>query len=181
MNAKDIERYLTLVGRELKDVGVQEPIQLLLIGGGYMLTQVRGSRAATGDIDTVWVNPEFYSDSEIYRRFEMAVRLVASDENLEQSWLNTRVTEFVLNAGPLPKMKLWRKFDVLQVYLPPKDFILALKLVAAREKDKTDIQVLCSQLHVTTRRKAQMVIDKYINKWTQRNSRVATKLDMFFE
>lgn len=181
MDAQDIIHYLGLVGDELKALGVQEPIQLLLVGGGYMLTQVRGGRAATGDIDTVWVYPEFYAGSETYRRFEMAIRLVASDESLEQSWLNTRVTEFVLNAGPLPKMKLWRKFSVLHVYLPPKDFILALKFVAAREKDKTDIEVLCSQLRITTRRKAQAVIDKYINNWTQRNSRVATKLDMFFE
>jgi len=181
VNAKDIERYLTLVGRELEDMGMQEPIQLLMIGGGYMLTQVRGGRSVTGDIDTVWVYPEFYAGSEMYRRFEMAVRLVASDESLEQSWLNTRVTEFVLNAGPLPKMKLWRRFGILHVYLPPKDFILALKLVAGREKDKADIEMLCSQLGITTRRKAQTIIDKYINKWTQRNNRVATKLDMFFE
>lgn len=42
MNAKDIERYFTLVGRELENMGMQEPIQLLMIGDGYMLTQVRG-------------------------------------------------------------------------------------------------------------------------------------------
>jgi hypothetical protein len=40
MDAKDIERYLSLLGEELQAIGVQEPIQLLLVGGGYMLTQV---------------------------------------------------------------------------------------------------------------------------------------------
>ncbi len=38
MNAKEIVRYLSLVGEELQAMNVQEPIQLLLIGGGYMLT-----------------------------------------------------------------------------------------------------------------------------------------------
>ena len=66
MDTRDIERYLTLVGEELKAMNVPEPIQLLLIGGGYMLTQV-GNRAVTGDVDTVWVYPEVYADSEIYR------------------------------------------------------------------------------------------------------------------
>src|SRR5260221_6702059 len=180
MNAKEIVRYLTLVGEELKAMNVPEPIQLLLVGGGYVLTQINGGRTVTGDIDTVWVYPEFYAGSEVYPRFEMAVRFVASDEDLEPSWLNTRVSEFVLNAGQLPKMRLWRKFDVLHVYLLPKDFILALKLVAAREKDKADIELLCSQLRVNTRKKAQRIIDKYINQWTQENSGVAAKLDMIF-
>jgi hypothetical protein len=40
MDAEDIERYLSLVGAELQAMNMQEPIQLLLIGGGYMLTQI---------------------------------------------------------------------------------------------------------------------------------------------
>lgn len=44
MDANDIERYLLLVGEELKAMNVEEPIQLLMIGGGYMLTQVGGHR-----------------------------------------------------------------------------------------------------------------------------------------
>ena len=180
MDAMDIVRYLALVGKELKVMNRQEPIQLLLVGGGYMLTQVQGGRTVTGDVDTVWVYPEFYAGSEVYRHFQMAVQLVASDEKLEPFWLNTRVSEFVLNAGPLPTMKLWKEFDLLHVYLPPKDFILAHKLIAAREKDKADIQLLCKQLRVNTRKKAQKVVDKYINQWTQENGRVAAKLDRLF-
>src|SRR5881394_38644 len=135
MNANDIERYLLLVGEELQAMDISEPIQLLLIGGGYMITQVQ-NRAATGDIDMVWLYPEIYSDSEIYRLFKAAVQFVARDEGLNANWLNIDVGGFVRAAGPLPSMKLWKKFGVVQVYLPPKDFILALKLSAAREKDQ---------------------------------------------
>lgn len=179
MNAKDIQRYLSLVGKELQEMSVQEPILLLLIGGGYMLTQVR-NRTVTGDVDTVWVYPEVYADSEIYRLFEVAVQLVADDEGLGSSWLSTDVSDFVFAAGPLPKMKLWKRFGVLHVYLPPKDFILAHKLIAAREKDEDDIKALCLQLGIGTREKAQKVLDKYISREIQENNHAAEKLDIFF-
>ena len=60
MNAKDIERYLSLVGKELVELDVQELIKLLMIGGSFILTQIR-NRSATGDIDTVWLHPEIHS------------------------------------------------------------------------------------------------------------------------
>ncbi len=179
MDARDIERYLALVGEELKAMNVQEPIQLLLIGGGYMLTQV-GNRTATGDIDAVWVYPEVYSDSEVYRLFRAAVRFVAGDEHLEPSWLNTDVGDFIRAAGPLPKKKLWKRFGMLHVYLPPKDFILAHKLVAGRGKDRDDITSLCAQLRITTHKRAQKIVDKYISRDIQENNRVAEKLDILF-
>jgi hypothetical protein len=179
MNARDIEHYLLLVGKELQAMGVNEPIQLLLIGGGYMLTQIH-NRAATGDIDTVWLYPEMYSGSEVYRLFMAAVQFIADDEGLDASWLNIDVGDFVLIAGPLPKMKLWRRFGVLHVYLPPKDFILAHKLIASRKKDIGDIEILLHQLKINTRKKAQKVLDKYISRELQENERVDVKLDRFF-
>ena len=179
MNAKDIERYLSFVGKEVWAIGVREPIQLLLIGGSYMLTQV-GNRAVTGDIDTVWVSPEVYADSEVYRLFEAAVRIIADEEGLGASWLNIDTSDFVRAAGPLPKMKLWKRFGSIHIYLPPKDFILAHKLVAAREKDIPDVQVLCSELVIDTRKKAQKVLDKYISREIQANNRADEKLDIFF-
>lgn len=179
MDAKDIERYFSLVGQELKAMGVQEPIQLLLVGGGYMLTQVK-NRTVTGDIDTVWIYPEMYSDSEAYRLFAAAVRFVAADEHLAPDWLNIGVSDFMHSAGPLPKMKVWKKFAVLQVYLPTKDFILAHKLVAGRQKDQSDITALCEQLGVKTRKKAQKILNKYISQEVQEDNHIPTKLALLF-
>jgi hypothetical protein len=179
MNASDIERYLLSVGEELQAMNVNEPIRLLLVGGGYMLTQIH-NRTTTGDIDTVWLYPEIHSGSEIYRLFKAAVRFVADDEGLNTEWLNINVGGFVRAAGPLPKMKLWKKFAVVHVYLPPQDFILALKLTAAREKDQDDIEALCRLLGIDTRKKAQRVLDKYIKQEIQADNHVASKLDAFF-
>ncbi len=178
MNAKDIRMYLTLVGKELKSMGLQEPIKLLMIGGGYMLTQVK-NRTVTGDIDAVWVYPAFYADSEAYRLFEDAIQAVGDHEDLGLSWLNVTGSDFVREAG-LPKMKLWKKFGLVHVYLPPKDFILAHKFVASRRKDRVDIEALCAQLRVNTREKAQKIIDKYISRELQEMSHVSAKLDRYF-
>ncbi|HEX4203137.1 MAG TPA: hypothetical protein VHZ51_02845 [Ktedonobacteraceae bacterium] len=180
MNANDIERYLSLLGEELQAIGVQEPIQLLLVGGGYMLTQI-GNRSLTGDIDALWLYPEDYSSSELYRLFEGAVGFVASDEHLDAGWLNTHIGDFMRSAGPLPKMKLWKKFDVVHVYLPPRDFILAYKLLASRRKDRGDIAALCTQLRINTRNKAQKVLDKYIRREVQEINDVPAKLGDIFK
>ena len=128
----------------------------------------------------VWVYPEIYAGSEIYQLFEAAIQFVTDDERLGPSWFSTDVSDFVLAAGPLPKMKLWKKFEVLHVYLPSKDFILAHKLIAAREKDIPDIQALCAQLGIDTRKKAQKVLDKYISLEIQENNHATDKLDIFF-
>ena len=178
MDARDIERYLTLVGEELKAMNVPEPIQLLLIGGGYMLTQIQ-NRTVTGDIDAVWVYPAFYADSEVYWLFEAAIQAVGDHENLAPSWLNVTGSDFVREAG-LPKMKRWKRFGLIHMYLPPKDFILAHKFVASRRKDMVDIDALCAQLHVNTRDKAQRIVDKYISQELQRMIHVAEKLDEYF-
>lgn len=179
MNAKDIVYYLTLLGIELEMRGLQEPIELLLIGGGFMLTQVK-NRVVTGDIDAVWVLPDFFADSEVYRLFEAAVREIGEHENLGLDWLNVAGTDFVHETG-IPDMKLWKKFRSVHIYLPPKDFILAHKLLAGREKDMADINALCAKLRVKTREKAQKVIDKYFSRDVQRISHAAEKLDRYVE
>src|SRR5436190_11272481 len=102
MNAKDIVHYLALVGNELERRGQQEPIELLMIGGGYILTQVRGGRKITKDIDVVWIEPEFYTGSVALRRFETAVEYIAISEGLDSKWLNADPHDFVQSAGELP-------------------------------------------------------------------------------
>jgi hypothetical protein len=51
---------------------------------------------------------------------------------------------------------------MLEVYIPPREYILALKLLANRKKDQKDIMALCQQLNVQTREQAQQVIDRYV-------------------
>lgn len=128
----------------------------------------------------VWLLPEIDAGSEIYRLFKAAIQFVASDESLDAAWLNIDTGDFIHMAGSLPKMKLWKKFEVLHVYIPPKEFILAHKFAASRRKDQDDIRTLCKQLHITSREKAQKIVDKYIKHELQEIEHVAEKLNTYF-
>lgn len=143
-----------------------------------MPTQIQ-NRTFTNDVDVMVLHPSAYS--ELYRIFKGAVRFVAQDEKLSPAWLSTNIGDFLRTAGPLPEMKLWKKFGSLHIYIPPKDFILAHKLVAGREKDTPDIEALCHQLHIHKRAQVQKILDRYINPDTQSYHKVETTLDDIFD
>jgi len=71
--------------------------------------------------------------------------------------------------------------DPLEVYLPPEEYILALKLLAGRPKDRDDIFALCKRLQIQTREQAQQVLDRYIpDKQLQQMNKVEKTLTRFF-
>ena len=84
-------------------------------------------------------------------------------------------------TGRVPSGTLWRVYSVLEVYLPPAEFILALKLMAGRQKDVADIEALSQQLEIQTRRQAQSLVDRYIpDKQLQQFSDLDRTLHDFF-
>jgi hypothetical protein len=62
----------------------------------------------------------------------------------------------------IPTGKLWKRYGPLYVYFPPKEYILALKIMAGRSKDLDDCAILLPQTRVKTRLQAQQLIDWYI-------------------
>lgn len=161
MQAKEIEAYLAELGQELQTLGVGQPIRILLIGGAFMLTQAR-SRRTTEDIDFVLKDEEEASAGQIPRVFKAAIRAVAARHDLPGNWINDMAGDFIHNTGPLPEGKLWRRFGQLEIFVPQKEYVLALKLLAGRPKDKPDIEDLCRQLKVRTREQAQRIVDRYV-------------------
>jgi hypothetical protein len=180
MQKQDIEHNLSLLGEQLEELGIQTSIRLLMIGGGFMLTQI-GNRLTTDDVD-VLVDIADPMHSEDYRIFRNAVHFVAHDAHLDNAWLSDNIGDFLRIAGPIPRGKLWRRFGrYLEVYIPPQSFILAHKLIAGREKDEKDIQALFQRLHITKRQQAQKILDKYItNKDIQDSEGVQETLDDLF-
>ena len=41
MKAEEIETHLAEPGQTLQEMGLQRPIRILLVGGAFMLTQIR--------------------------------------------------------------------------------------------------------------------------------------------
>jgi len=181
MNAAEIEHALALLGEQLQELGLQKPIRLLMIEGAFMLTQT-GSRRTTEDID---VRVQSISDpqySDDYRIFKNAVRFVAYDTGFPQAWLSDTMSDFLPLAGPVPQGKRWRTFGpLLSVYVPPKSYILAHKLLAGRGKDLPDIRTLLSELRIHTRQQAQKMVKKYITNEDLRQAQTLQKmLTIFF-
>lgn len=181
MQKDDIERNLALLGEQLEELGMQTPIRLLLIGGGFMLTQI-GNRQTTDDVDVLVFDIDDPMHSEDYRIFRNAVHFVAFDAHLKDAWLSDNIGDFLQMAGPVPRGKRWRRFGrYLEVYIPPLSYILALKLVAGREKDEQDIRSLFQRLRITRREQAQKIVDKYItNQDIQESEGVQETLDDLF-
>ena len=162
MQKQDIEMYLAKLGQELQDLGIMQPVRVLLVGGAFMLTQIRNSRANTNDVDVLLKDIADTSTSPVYRTFKAAVRAVASKNQLPVTWINDVIGDFIRDASIVPVGTLWRSYGKLEVYVPPAEYILALKLLAGRQKDKADIRILCDGLKIVTREQAQRLVDAYI-------------------
>ncbi len=161
MQALEIEVCLAALGQELQELGVEEPVRILMIGGAFMLTQVR-NRSTTDDVDMLLKDVDDPTISPLYQTFKKAVQAVASRNQLSITWINDVIADFIRNLGTVPEGVLWRTYGMLEVYIPPGEYILALKLLAGRQKDREDIRALCQQLNVWTREQAQQVVDRYI-------------------
>ncbi len=180
MQAQEIVTYLAELGQELQHLGVQHPIRILLVGGAYMLTQIH-NRPTTNDIDVLLKDVDDTTTSPLYRTFKAAVRTVASRNQIPSTWINDVIGDFLRDTGTVPQGVLWRRYAMLEVYVPPGEYILALKLLAGRQKDWDDIYALCQHLKIQTRKQAQQLVDRYIpNKQVQQINDLDDKLNFFF-
>ncbi len=162
MQAQDIKAHLAELGQELQDLGVEHPVRILMIGGAFMLTQVH-NRPTTKDVDVLLKDVDDPTISPLYQTFKTAVQAVASRNRISITWINDIIADFLRNVGTVPEGVLWRTYAMLEVYIPPDEYILALKLLANRQKDQEDIQALCQQLRIQTREQAQQIVDRYVS------------------
>ena len=180
MQAQDIEHYLADLGQALTEMGQQQPLRLLLVGGAFMLTQL-GSRRTTNDIDVVLKDVNDLTASSLTRSLKSGARTVAIRNHIPVTWINDVIGDFLRDTSQIPQGTLWRSYGPLEVYVPEGAYILALKLLAGRPKDRSDIQDLCSQLHIHTRIQAQTIVDHYIpNKQVQQINDLERTLDALF-
>ena len=181
MEAQEIEAHLAELGQELQNLHVPQPIHILLVGGAFMLTQLH-NRSTTNDVDVILKDVDDPTTSPLYHIFKAAVRQVASNNALSNAWLNDLIGDFLREASNVPEGTLWRKYAMLEVYVPASEYILALKLLAGRQKDQNDILALSQQLQIQTREQAQRLLDRYIpNKKVQQINEVDVILARFFQ
>ncbi len=160
MQSQEIEQYLAELGAALQSQGITKPVRMLMIGGAYMMLLANAPRT-TDDIDMFWVE-----EGEDFQRARLALRdgvqTIASKHTLPPNWFNYLTQMLIYDKMILPRGKLWRRYGPLHVYAPPKEYMLALKILAGRDKDIADCRVLLPQTNIRTRQQVQKVLDRYI-------------------
>jgi hypothetical protein len=159
MEAEDIERYLAELGTELKNRGLNKPVHVLLIGGAYMLLLANAPRS-TKDIDIFWLDEDGLQRA--YAPLRESVQIIKQRHNLDADWLNYLAQMLMYDEVIVPDGKLWKRFGPLHVYAPPREYILALKIAAGRDKDLADCAILLSKTRIRTREQAQHVVERYL-------------------
>ncbi len=162
MKAEEIESYLSQLGQELANGGVKKPIRILMIGGAYMLLLLDAPRT-TDDVDFFWLE----EDDEVLQKniyaFRDAVEIVvANNKGLDIDWINYMTHWLMLGQVTIPRGRVWKRFGPLYVHVPSKEFVLALKIIAGRTKDMTDLDILYRQTKIRTQQQAQELLDRYM-------------------
>ncbi|GCE23918.1 DUF6036 family nucleotidyltransferase [Dictyobacter kobayashii] len=164
MQRQEIEKYLQELGDELELRGYQAPVRVMIVGGVAMLL-LAANRESTEDVDVVLMDIEgdtSTNPTSETKSFKSAVNAVAKKYHMKRTWINDDVAYFIRDMAPNPEATLWHEYKKLHVYLPSKEYILALKLMVYRPKDMLDIEALLKQLQVTTREQAQDIVDRFI-------------------
>jgi hypothetical protein len=181
LQAAEINDLLLDLGNDLFVQGIPS-VRVMILGGAYMLLTAE-SRRSTQDIDVFPLN---YTDSsqpdQQTQKILKSIRSVAKKHQLKGDWFNDAAFGILgWMMPPIEQMTLWRTYGVLEIFMPPADFILATKLFGYRDKDFNDVQVLLAKLQISTREQAQALVDRYIDRKTQQEYYTFVTLDDLFE
>src|SRR6266567_35731 len=134
MTAEKIKRYLSELNEELRSMDVKGEICLY---GGAVMALAYNARPDTEDVDAIF---------EPVRHIRIAARKVAEKNGLEIGWLNNAVEMFLTTHDK----KILLDMSHLKIYVPPPDYLLAMKTLSARANtmDRDDLKVLISDLRL---------------------------------
>ena len=111
MEKRDIERYLSEPGHELSQLGIQQSVRILIIGGTFMLEQV-GNRSLTEDVDVLFKDIQDRRTSSLYQTISQAVKAIGVRNSLEDAWLNDGFSHILRTIGGIPEGPLWSVGDI---------------------------------------------------------------------
>lgn len=137
LDALQIRELLYLLGAELHKNGISGELYLV---GGAAIALAYDFRRTTRDLDAVFEPKMIIYD---------AAHRIANEMGLEEDWLNDAVKGLVPPGDPAPREVL--SVPGLTVLVPSPEFLLAMKVAAARvDRDGDDIRFLANLLGLTT-------------------------------
>ncbi|MFL6230367.1 MAG: hypothetical protein ACJ741_16465 [Pyrinomonadaceae bacterium] len=147
MEREEIRQCLEELNDELRAMNVKGEVCLY---GGAVMCIVYDARPSTKDVDAVF---------KPTREIREAAARVAAAHDLPEDWLNDAVKGFVV---PHSQRVL---FDLsnLKVFAPDADYLLAMKVLAARvdTSDATDVKLLIGTLGLKKPEEVFAVVEKY--------------------
>lgn len=134
MTAEEIKKYLNELNDELCAVNIKG--EICLYGGAVMCLAFK-TRPATKDVDAIF---------EPVKEIRRAAGRVAERYDLPVGWLNFGVKMFVTNH----QKRILFDLPCLKVFTPEADYLLAMKILAARAdtSDLEDIEFLLRHLNL---------------------------------
>lgn len=147
LSREDIRRLLGEVGAYLHVRGWTATVY---VAGGAAISLLFDGRTTTRDIDAV-----FRSDRG---QLEAAVRDVATRHGLPVDWLNDRVARLVPGSPDTDVTELI--VPGLHVLISSERHLLAMKMLAGRERDIPDLALLFARLGVRTPAEAVAITDE---------------------
>jgi len=121
---------------ELRNQGIRAEVFLV---GGAAMALAYDARRATRDIDAI-----FAPKTGVH----LAAAAVAARNDLPDDWLNDAVKGFLPGSDPQARQVF--ENDSLRVDVASPEYLLAMKLLAAREQDIDDIAILYRLCGFTT-------------------------------
>lgn len=147
MTSEEIAQYLHELDAELAAQNVKGEICLY---GGAVMCLVFKARPATKDVDAIFEPVKFIRG---------AIIKIAEQHDLRQDWLNLAVKMFVVEH----EKKIFLDLPNLKVFVPVADYILAMKVLAARAdtEDISDIKFLIKHLALNEIAQIIETVQKY--------------------
>ena len=147
MKSEEIKQYLSELNDELRASGVKGEVCLY---GGAVMCLVFDARPATKDVDAVF-RPT--------REIREAAERVAQAHGLRKDWLNDAVKGYVVPHS----QRILFDFPNLKVYVPEPDYLLAMKVLAARADtaDAADMKLLIGKLGLSKSEEVFAILEKY--------------------
>ncbi|MHB1679241.1 MAG: nucleotidyltransferase [bacterium] len=111
--------------------------EIYIVGGAAMILAY-GARTFTKDIDAIYSNKE-----TVYKFFKE----IAEEMDLDEHWINDAAKSFIPLKKDENSIAIIDEQN-LKVMAASEEYMLAMKLLAARVEDKPDIEFLLNKLNV---------------------------------
>lgn len=133
LDAARVRELLATLDRRLKRRGIAANVYVV---GGVAVALQAQPRRLTLDVDAMASNQAVFEEAEA----------MAAEEGLPPNWLNSAAQPWVPPRPP--KTREERTTPGLDVHLAPPEHLLAMKIIAIRDRDVDDIKDLAALLHL---------------------------------